>query len=385
MKSICVVTGTRAEFGLLSSVIKLIDQSPKLKLQLIATGMHLSPEFGLTISEIEEAGLSVNYEIEMLLSADTPSAITKAMGVGLIGFADALRKLNPDLLLVLGDRFEIFTAVVAAMNARIPIAHIHGGEATEGLVDEACRHSITKMAHIHFVAAEDYRRRVIQLGEQPARVFNVGALGVDGIDPSALLSKEQLTQSLGIDFLDVSILVTFHPVTLEDNTSEKYISELLAALDRIGKATIIFTMPNADADGRVIIEAINEFVSHRDHAYSFNSLGALRYLSCVSNANVVVGNSSSGLIEVPALGKPTVNIGERQRGRLRGGSVIDCGPDSESITRAIAQALTAEFQSSARDSENPYGSGGASKAIVRQLERVELNGILKKEFFDITI
>lgn len=385
MKSVCVVTGTRAEFGLLKPLIALIHKSPMLDLQLVVTGMHLSPEFGMTVSEIEGSGFVIARRIEMLLSSDSPAAVTKSVGLGLIGFADALAELRPDLLILLGDRFEILSAATAAMVARVPIAHIHGGEATEGLIDEAIRHSITKMSHIHFVATEAYRRRVIQLGEQPDHVFTVGALGIDNLREENFLEVELLSEELEIDFQDLTILVTFHPVTLEQNSSGAHIAELLAALSEFSRATIIFTMPNADSDGRIIIERINEYVSAHQHSYAFSSLGSSRYLSCVRVADVVVGNSSSGIIEVPALGKPTVNIGDRQRGRIRGSSVIDCEPERDAIVAAIRKATTKEFSEHAKVAVNPYGSGGASRAVLEQLENLNFAELIKKQFFDIAL
>ena len=385
VKRICVVTGTRAEYGLLRWVMEGIRQSPVLELQVIATGMHLSPEFGLTYWEIENDGFMIDKRVEMLLSSDTPTGLAKSMGVGMIGFADALSELRPDMLLVLGDRFEIFSAVAAAVPARIPVAHLHGGEATEGLIDESIRHSLTKMSHLHFVATDEYRKRVIQLGENPKRVFCVGGLGVDGIIRTHLLEKDVLEEALDFRFGPRNLLVTFHPVTLEAHSSERQMGELLAALAELPDTHIIFTMPNADTDGRVLFGMIEDFVTTHPCAKAFPSLGQLRYLSCIKYVDAVVGNSSSGLLEVPSFKIGTINIGDRQKGRIKADSVIDCEPEKASILKAMERLYSAEFQNGLQSVVNPYGVGGASDAIVGILETVELAHILKKEFYDIPV
>jgi GDP/UDP-N,N'-diacetylbacillosamine 2-epimerase (hydrolysing) len=380
MKKICVVTGTRAEYGLLRWVMEGILQSPELELQLIATGMHLSPEFGLTIEAIEEDGFKIDRRVETLLSSDTAVGLTKSMGLGVIGFADALAELKPDLMMVLGDRFEIFAAAASAMIARIPIAHLHGGETTEGVFDEAIRHSITKMAHLHFVAAEEYRYRVIQLGEQPEHVFNVGGLGVDNILRLRLLTRDELEAALNFKLANRNLLVTFHPVTLEKNTSAQQMDELLAELAELKETGIIFTMPNADTDGRVMFRQIQAFCAQHSRARAFASLGQLRYLSCIQHVDGIVGNSSSGLAEVPSFKKGTINIGDRQQGRLKAASVIDCSPDRDSIRKALKKLYSPDFQARLSAVENPYGNGGASRAIVRRLESQPLDHLLKKRF-----
>ncbi|MBT5088149.1 MAG: UDP-N-acetylglucosamine 2-epimerase (hydrolyzing) [Deltaproteobacteria bacterium] len=385
MKKICVVTGSRAEYGLLRWVMEGIRKSPFLELQLVVTGMHLSPEFGLTYTEIEGDGFHIDRKVEMLLSSDTPVGISKSMGVGMIGFADALSEVKPDLLLVLGDRYEIFAAVSAAMVARIPVAHLHGGETTEGAFDEAIRHSITKMSHFHFVAAEEYRKRVIQLGEHPERVFQIGGLGVDNILKMKLLEREELEVALGFEFREKNLLITFHPVTLEHGTSVGQMDELLSALEKLDDTLLIITMPNSDTDGRVLFKMIEEFVVKHPHAKSFISLGQLRYLSCIKNVDGVIGNSSSGLAEVPSFKKGTVNIGDRQKGRLKAESVIDCEPNIKSIRNAIQKLYSFEFSLKLRTVKNPYGTGGASDALVNILESVSLDGILKKEFYNINL
>ena len=383
-RKICIITGTRAEYGLLRWVIESVRDAPELELQLVVTGMHLSPEFGLTYREIEKDGFKINYKIEMLLSSDTPAGLAKSMGLGLIGFGDAFQKLHPDLILVLGDRFEIFSAVSAAMVAQIPVAHIHGGEATEGLIDEPIRHSISKMSHLHFVAAEEYRKRVIQLGENPDRVFLVGGLGIDNIKKMDLLDRSTLEDALDFKLGLKNLLITFHPVTLENATSAQQMSELLAALKMLEDTHLIFTMPNADTFGRVIFEMIKKFVAENLYARAYTSLGQLKYLSCIRHVDGVVGNSSSGLIEVPSFSKGTINIGDRQRGRLKAKSVIDCSPKQRSITASLQKLYSKEFQLILKTVKNPYGDGGASEKVVDTLIRTPLKDILKKRFFDLT-
>lgn len=383
MKKICVVTGTRAEYGLLRWVMEGIRRSPELELQLIVTGMHVSPEFGMTAGMVEGDGFTANRKVEMLLSSDTGVGVTKSMGLGMIGLADALAELNPDLMLVLGDRFEIFAAAASAMIARIPIAHLHGGEVTEGVIDESMRHSITKMSHLHFVAAEEYRRRVIQLGEQPDRVFNVGGLGIDNIIRLQLLERDELETSLNFKLARRNLLVTFHPVTLERNTSSKHMEELLLALGELNDTGLIFTMPNADTDGRILFEMIEKFCVDHPQACSFTSLGQTRYLSCVKHFDGVVGNSSSGLAEVPSFKKGTINIGNRQRGRLKASSVIDCEPERESISMAFERLFSAEFQTQLPFVDNPYGKGGASDLVVQILEKQVPYNFLEKQFYNL--
>jgi len=383
MKKICVVTGSRAEYGLLRWVMEGIRNSPELELQVIVTGMHLSPEFGLTFNEIEKDGFNIDRKVEMLLSSDTPVGISKSIGLGLIGFADTLNDLQPDLMLVLGDRYEIFAASSSAMVARIPIAHLHGGEATEGLFDEPIRHSITKMSQLHFVAAKEYQQRVVQLGEQPNKVFIVGGLGIDNINKLKLLDKTRLEESIGFKFGSKNLLVTFHPVTLEQGKVSDHMSGLLKALEILENIHIIFTMPNSDTDGRVLFQMIEEFVSNNPNSKAFTSLGQTRYLSCLNHVDGVVGNSSSGLAEAPTFKIGTINIGDRQKGRLKADSVIDCEPDEQSISNAIRKLYSMEFQQKLANVKNPYGSGGASEAIVNILKEISLDGILKKEFYNL--
>ena len=362
-----------------------INKSTKLDLQIVATGMHLSPEFGLTYQEIENDGFKIDRKIEMLVSSDSANGIVKSMGLGMIGFTEALTELKPDLIVVLGDRYEIFTAVATAMIFRIPVAHLHGGEATEGLIDEPIRHSITKMSHLHFVAAEDYKKRVIQLGEQPENVFLVGGLAVDNIINLNLLDRKDFEESIDFKLGLKNMLVTFHPVTLEEETSEKQMTELIMALKGLDNTHLIFTMPNADTGGRIIFKMIEDFVTNRPNAKSFISLGQLRYLSWIKHVDGVIGNSSSGLAEVPTFNKGTINIGDRQRGRIKAESVIDCKPTTKSISAAIKKLYSTEFQQKLKTVQNPYGSGGASEAIVKTLEKVSLENILKKKFYNMVI
>ena len=382
-RKICVITGTRAEYGLLRWVMQGIKEDAGLTLQIVATGMHLSPEFGLTYREIEKDGFQIDRKVEMLTSSDTSVGIAKSMGLGLIGFADALNELKPNLIVVLGDRFEIFAAVSAALVARIPVAHLHGGETTEGAFDEALRHSITKMSHLHFVAAEPYRQRVIQLGEQPDRVFLVGGLGIDNIKRLKLLDRAELEAALDLKLSSRNLLITFHPVTLETSTAADQMAELLAALAELKNTLLIFTLPNADTDGRILIQMVDQFVAMHPNSRAYTSLGQLRYLSCIAHVDGVVGNSSSGLGEAPALKKGTVNIGDRQLGRLQANSVINCEPTQQSVEAALVKLYSADFQASLSGVINPYGEGGASEKVVKVIKRFEIDGIVKKSFYDL--
>jgi GDP/UDP-N,N'-diacetylbacillosamine 2-epimerase (hydrolysing) len=384
-RKICIITGTRAEYGLLRWVMQGIKDDNELTLQIIATGMHLSPEFGLTYKAIEQDGFEIDRKVEMLTSSDTSVGIAKSMGLGMIGFADALHDLKPDLIVVLGDRFEIFSAVSAALVARIPVAHLHGGETTEGAFDEALRHSITKMSHLHFVAAEPYRQRVIQLGEQPDHVFLVGGLGIDNIKHLQLLDRTALETSLDFKLGVKNLLITFHPVTLETATAANQMQELLAALAQLKDTQLIFTLPNADTDGRALIEMVQNFVKQHLNARAYTSLGQLRYLSCIAQVDGVLGNSSSGLAEVPSFKKGTINIGDRQRGRLQADSVINCEPTQGSIASALTKLYSADFQESLHKVTNPYGEGGASTKVVNTLKCYPVEGIVKKFFYDLPI
>ena len=382
MRKICVITGTRAEYGLLYWLIKEIEEDQDLELQLIVTGMHLSPEFGLTYKEIEKDFL-IDKKIEMLLSSDTPVGISKSMGLAQISFAEAYADLSPDLIVVLGDRFEIFSAVSAAMIAKIPVAHLHGGETTEGAFDESIRHSITKMSHLHFTATEAYKNRVIQLGEQPSRVFNIGGLGIDNINKLDLLSKSDFEKSINFTLGEKNILVTFHPVTLEHSTAEIQFQALLDSIAKLQNTKVIFTKANSDTDGRVINNMIDNYVAKCNNTIAFASMGQLRYLSALQFMDAVVGNSSSGLLEVPSFNIATINIGDRQKGRIKADSIISCSPTQESIDHSFEKLYSKDFQNIVGNTKNPYGKGGASKAIVKTVKQTDFDGILKKPFYNL--
>ncbi len=383
-RKVCIVTGTRAEYGLLKGVIERVRSAPDLDLQLLVTGMHLSPEFGLTWREIADDGIAIDERVEILLSSDTAVGVSKAMGLGLIGIAEAYDRLRPDVVVLLGDRFEIFAAAAAALVAAIPIAHIHGGETTEGAIDEAFRHSVTKMAHLHFVAAAPYRDRVVQLGEDPAQVFVVGGLGIDAMDRVERMDRAELEDSLGFAIGPRHLLITFHPPTIDGRDPVTQLDELLAALETVDQDThLLFTLPNADTGGRALIARIEAFAAGRPDVHAVASLGQRRYFSALALAEGVVGNSSSGLLEAPSLGVGTVNIGDRQAGRLRASSVIDCAPERESIEAALKTLFSPAFRDNLRDVRSPYGEGGASRRIVEVLRTAALGSLLKKTFHDL--
>mgnify|MGYP000002884989 CR=1 FL=1 len=385
-RKICVATGTRAEFGLLYWLLKEIEADSNLELQILVTGMHLSSAYGETYKVIEEAGFHISKKVEMPMDSDKAVDISKSMGIAQIGFSEALSDLNPDILVILGDRYEMFSVAASAMVLRIPIAHIHGGEATEGLIDEPIRHSITKMSHIHFTATEEYRNRVIQLGEHPRTVHNVGTPGLDNLDKLELLSKSDFEESIDFILGHKNLLVTFHPITLEEGTAEVQFKNLLNALDSLDETKIIFTKPNSDSGGKVIIRLIDEYVSkNQSKACSHISLGQLRYLSALQYMDAVVGNSSSGLTEAPSFNIATINIGDRQKGRIKSESVIDCETDTESVIKAMQLAYSSDFQEKLKGVENLYGEGGASKRIKEVLADVHLEGIIKKSFYNLEI
>lgn len=384
MRKICVVTGSRAEYGLLSGLMRAIQQDEELQLQIIATNMHLSPEFGLTYKEIEQDGFKIDKKVQMLLSGDTSNATTKSVGLATIGFADAYEDLKPDLLVVLGDRFEIIAAVTAALFFKIPVAHLHGGEITEGAYDDCIRHAITKMSHLHFTSTEAYRQRVIQLGEQPNRVFYVGAIGVENIKHIPLLSKKDLEESLNFSLGKKSLLVTYHPVTLENHTAASQCQNLLDALDEFPEYKVIFTLPNSDTDGRILIQMIHEYVSkHSERCMSIPSLGLKRYLSALKYVNAVIGNSSSGIIEVPSFGIPTLNIGNRQKGRIAAESVIHCGTDKQEIIDGLKKCLSQEQKEIAQRALNPYDKENTTQEILDIIKHYPLENIMYKTFYNI--
>lgn len=379
VKKIAVVTGTRAEFGLLQPLLERIVADPETDLQLLVTGMHLSPEFGMTVNEIRDAGYEIADEIEILLSSDTGVGTAKSVGLATIGFADTLRRMTPDWLVVLGDRFEIFAAATAAMLIGVPIAHIHGGERTEGLVDEPIRHSVTKMSMLHFVSTPEYRKRVVQLGEAPDRVFHVGAIGLDRISQEYLLPKEEIAQELQVEVTRTWSTVTYHPVTLDPGSAETSVNALIGAMSARQDLFFIITKANADESGRMVNRMLAEYAQSSTNAALFDSLGSRRYLSCVAASALVLGNSSSALIEAPHLKTPTVDIGIRQQGRARGKSVIHCDETQSGIESAISSALAnsdaAAFESS------PYYNGGAVEPIIAALKDQPSRRI--KSFFDV--
>ena len=382
-RKICIVTGTRAEYGLLYWLMKEIESDNELELQIIATGMHLSPEFGLTYKEIE-TDFKIDKKVEMLLSSDTAIGISKSMGLAQISFAECYEELKPDILVVLGDRYEIFSATSAALIANIPIAHLHGGETTEGAFDEAIRHSITKMSHLHFTAAEEYKNRVIQLGEHPSRVFNVGGMGIENIKRLKLLSRDEFEESINFKLNKKNILVTFHPVTLENSSAKEQFQELLDAIDELEDTNIIFTKANSDTNGRIINQMCDEYVlKNSNKSICFTSLGQLRYLSALQYVDAVVGNSSSGLIEAPSFKIGTINIGDRQKGRLKAKNVIDSEVNKTSILKSFSKLYSKDFQDLLKESENPYGNGCASRRIIEIIKNQDLKNLLKKSFYDI--
>lgn len=382
MRKICVISGSRAEYGLLKSIIDEIILSNYLRLQLIVTGMHLSSKYGNTYKEIIKNGHKINKKIPILSKLDTKYDICKNVSRGISAFADAYKKLKPDLILIVGDRYEIFAAASAAMLTQLPIAHIHGGEITEGAMDDSIRHSITKMSNVHFVAHETYKKRVIKLGEQPKTVHNVGGLGVDNIRKIKLLKKSALEDNLNIQFNSKNLLVAFHPVTLELKTSPTQFKNLLYALKSLKNTNLFFTFSNADTNNLVINKLIIEFIKNNKNAFMFKSLGQVNFFSMMKQVDGIIGNSSSGLLEMPSFKKATINIGNRQKGRLKAASVIECEPKKNCIKKAIEKIYTKEFQKSLQSVVNPYGSGGASEKIVKILEKLKFNNILQKKFYD---
>lgn len=384
MRKIAIFTGTRAEYGLLYWLMKAIQADSELTLQIIVSAMHLSPQFGETWREIETDGFTIDAKVEMLLSSDSPTGIVKSMGLGTIGFADALDRLQPDLLVVLGDRFEALAIVQAALIMRIPVAHIHGGELTLGAYDNSIRHAITKMAAVHFVAAEPYRSRIIQMGEEPSKVFNVGAPGLEHVVRSDRLSVEQLAQELEIPLKQPYFLVTYHPVTLSDESIEDEFATFLRVLDDRPNHHVLFTYPNADNGGHIIIEMLERYChAHSGRAFVVKSMGYRRYLSAIAHADVVIGNSSSGIIEVPAFGVPSINIGLRQQGRLAADSVIHTQPTYVAISKALNEALDPTFLAACKHVTNPYGNGHVAARILPVLKSLELSTI--KHFQDLDV
>ena len=385
MKNICIVTATRAEYGLLRPLMSAIKKDHHLfNLQLLVTGAHLSPEFAYTYKQIEEEGFTIDAKVEMLLSADTGTSIVKSMGLGMIGFADTLQRLNPDCIVILGDRYEMLSVATAASVLKIPIIHLHGGEITEGAYDDAFRHAISKLAHIHFSSTEEHRKRIIQMGENPTTVFNVGAIGIDNIKKLKLLSKKELAKQLDIKWKEKIYQVTYHPETLSNISSKELFGNLLSAIDEIENATFVFTKSNADTDGRIINNMIDEYVlRNEEKAKAFTSLGAIKFLSLLSISNGIIGNSSSGIIEAPSFRIPTINIGDRQKGRMQSTSVINVSPDKESIYTAILQSQSEKFESILASSINPYGDGETTEKIMTILKSLDFSKLTSKSFYNI--
>jgi len=382
-RKICVITGSRAEYGLLRWVMQGIKDHPNLTLQSIVTGMHLSKDFGMTVDEITNDGFKIDFKVETLDNNDSAVGIAGAMSRGLSGVAKALDNLKPDLVLVLGDRYEIFVSVAAALVAKIPVAHIHGGEVTIGAFDDAFRHAITKMSHLHFVATEEYKNRVIQLGENPGSVYLVGGLGIDSMNKLKLLARKELEKELNIAFNEKNLIISFHPATLDQASATSQMQELLNALTEVKNTTLIFTMPNADPGGLAIMKMINNFVAENPNAHAFTSLGQLKYLSCIAQVDGVIGNSSSGLMEVPSFRKGTINIGDRQKGRLQAKNIINCDPRRRSIVDAIHTLYSDEFNYNLNSTVNPYGEGGASAKVIEIISKISLAQIVKKTFNDL--
>lgn len=381
-RRIAVVTGTRAEYGLLYWFMKGLQQDPDFDLQIIVTGAHLSPVHGLTYRSIEQDGFHIDWKVDMLLASGTDSGVTRSLGLATIGFAEALEQLRPDLLILLGDRYEMLAAAQAALIATIPVAHIAGGDTTEGAFDEAIRHSITKMAHLHFVTNEASAKRVCQLGEDPDHVHNVGSPGIDQIRRTRLLKREDLQRELGFTFRKRNLLITYHPETLDARDAGEAVAELLRALDELDDADtgMIFTMPNADPGNHAVRARIQQFVLEHARARAFDSLGPQKYLSVMSQVDVVVGNSSSGIMEAPSFRKPTVNIGDRQKGRPQAASVVNCPAKTADILNAVRRALDLDCSSIV----NPYGDGATSEQIIGILKSVpDYSSLIRKHFFDL--
>ncbi len=382
-REICVITGSRAEYGLLYPLLRRIEKDKAFKLDLIVTGTHLRPEFGYTYKEIEEDGFKISRKVSVLSSNDTVKGMASAIGKGVERFTGLLLELKPEMVILLGDRFEVFSAATAAHITRTPIAHIHGGELTEGVIDDAFRHAITKMSTLHFAATDIYRSRIIQLGESPDTVFNVGSLGLDNVRNLKLLSKEAIKRDLAVSFNKRNLLITFHPVTLGDDAPGKQFKALLNVLDELKDTNLFFTKANADAGGREINSLIDLYVKKRPaKARSFASLGRLRYLSMMRFVDGVVGNSSSGIIEAPSFHIGTVNIGDRQKGRIKAGSVIDCAPERLSIRKAIKRLYSSGFRKGLKKIRNPYGDDGASARIMKVLKNNKSKEGVNKSFFD---
>lgn len=386
-RKVCVFTGSRAEYGILSSLMREISLHPDMELQIVATNMHLSPEYGMTVNEIRNDGFRVDRCVEMLLSSDTPTGTAKSVGLGIIGFADALAELKPDIVVILGDRYEMLGVAQTATLFNIPIAHLHGGEISEGAYDDSIRHAISKLSHLHFTSTEEYRRRVIQLGENPDCVFNVGALGVDNIKNTKLQSLSEIGRQIGFDMSGDYLMCTFHPVTTELGDGERQTDVLLGALEEsLDRIKVVITLPNSDAEGRVIARKMMDFADrHKDRVLAVQSLGRARYYSAVAGSKGVIGNSSSGIIEAPSLGVPTLNIGNRQKGRARGRSVIDCDCTPQAVRQGITLLLSPYAQSLGASRSNPYAGENTLGRIVDILATTDTTSLIPKHFYDLPV
>jgi len=382
---ICVITSTRADFGLLKNLIIELKKNNKFKTKVVASGSHLSKYFGYTYREIEKSGIKISKKIKCNFVNDDAIGISQVMSTCIMQTSKILKNLSPDLMIILGDRYEILASAIAAHLSRIPIAHLHGGEATEGVVDEALRHSITKMSHIHFVAAQEYKKKVVQLGENPNTVFNVGGLGVDNIKCLKFLSKNELEKDLNFRFAKKNILISFHPETLNKFSSKRQFNEVLIALKKFNNINLIFTMPNADLDGRIIFKMLKNFVRKNKNACYFTSMGQLHFLSCLKYVDGMIGNSSSGILEMPSFKKGTIDIGDRQLGRLKAKSVISVKPNRNEIIKGIHTLYSKKFQTKIKTTKSPYGEGGANKKIIKILKKIKLKNILKKKFYSLNV
>lgn len=383
MRKICFVTGTRADYGIMSQLMKQVKESPEAQLQIIATNMHLSPEYGMTVNEIVSDGLDIDARVESLLASDTASATVKSMGLTQIGMADAFARLNPDLMVILGDRYEMLAAASAALIFRIPVAHLYGGEITEGAYDDCIRHAITKLSTLHFTSTEEYADRVIRMGEDPSRVLHVGSLGVDNIRKEKPMTLEELEESIGFSLGEKYLVATYHPVTTRPGEESELTRHFLEALDGVIRQgyRVLITLPNSDTGGKAVADLVRDWTNrHPDGAVAVDSLGRKRYYSALSHATAVVGNSSSGLIEAPSFGVPTLNVGDRQKGRARGKSVIDCGDSREDIEEGLKKVLSEEFRTEARSVSNPYEKEGTLGLILDRLLHAPLPET--KTFYD---
>ena len=380
---ICVITGTRAEYGLFSGLMAKIKKYKKLKLQVLATGTHLSKKHGYTYKEIINDGFKINAKVDLHLSNDQPSSILKSMGIGLKSYAKSFSKLKPDLILVIGDRYETFSAAVAAHFSKIPIAHIHGGESTEGSLDEALRHSISKMSYLHFVAAKKYKETVVQLGENPKRVFNVGGLGADNIKETEFLKLAELQKILKIKFRKKNLIINYHPATLKKFSDKKDFNEVLKSLKEIKNCSIIFTMPNSDQGNQAILTMMKHFIKKNKNAYFFKSMGKKIFLSCLKYTDCMIGNSSSGLLEMPYFKKATINIGDRQKGRIVASSVINTKANQKDIIKAINKVFSKKFHHKLKKTKALYGNGNTSLKIIKILKKIKIKNIYNKSFYRI--